>query len=49
MVFDCQAIATKPVGYQSTWRLAVRVVPPDDTCKNSSIRGAWRLVSSARR
>jgi len=25
--------------------LAVRVVPPGDTCRNSSIRSAWRLTA----
>jgi len=27
------------------WRLAIRVVPPGDTCRNSSIKGAWRLAA----
>jgi len=45
VVFDRQAIATKPVGYWSTWRLAVRVIPPGDTCINSNIKGAWRLTA----
>ncbi|QCD89665.1 hypothetical protein DEO72_LG4g611 [Vigna unguiculata] len=26
-------------------RLAIRVVPPSDTCGNNSIRGVWRLVA----
>jgi len=27
------------------WRLAIRVVPPGDTCRNNSIRGAWCLTA----
>jgi len=27
------------------WRLAVRIVSQGDTCRNSSIRGAWRLTA----
>jgi len=44
LVFDCQAIATKPVENWSVWRLAIRVVPQGDTCRNSSIRGASCLA-----
>jgi len=25
--------------------LAIRVVPPYDTCRNNTIRGAWRLAA----
>ena len=45
VVFDRQTMATKPVENLSVLRLAIRVVPPSDTCGNNSIRGAWRLVA----
>jgi len=34
-----------PVENWSVLRLAIRVVPPGDACRNSSIRGTWRLTA----
>jgi len=42
---DRQTIATKSEKTWNAWCLAVKVVPPSDTCRNSGIRGAWRLAT----
>jgi len=31
--------------FWNTWRLAVRVVPPGDTCRGRESKGAWRLAA----
>jgi len=31
------------------WRLAVKIVPPGDTCKIVAIKGSWRLAARGSR